>query len=334
MRSRLLLLFNGDGTTRLVSEPLPPPTENEVVIRTLCTLVSAGTERLVLNGNIDPSLRDTTEDGTSFSYPRPYGYCTVGTVVAKGPDAALSVGTRVFGFLPHATHHTVSESAVYTLPDALSTPDATFIPNVETAFGIVWDAEVSLGSRVMLIGAGTVGLLVARLLHDIPALDLAVVDRAPVLQRIAGYLPEARRYTPDQLADAAWPDASPHGPDAIIECSGQPAMLQHAMDQAGQETRVVVGSWYGTKLVDLNLGGAFHRKRLTLAATPVTTLPAQRKTRWSKDRQLHTAMKLAARLAPSEGHTRYVDFREAPFVYETLRAGSLSAPTLFVMPSY
>lgn len=333
MRSRLLLLFNGDGTTKLIAEPVPAPTGDEVCIQTRCTLISAGTERLVLNGNVDPRLRDTTEDGTTFSYPRSYGYCTAGTVIATGPDASLSSGTRVFGFLPHATHHTVSESAVYELPDTLSSSDAPFIPNVETAFGIVWDAEVGLGSRVMLIGAGTVGLLVARLLHDIPALDLTVVDRMPVLQRIAGYLPHARLYTPDQLTDAAWPNASPGGPDAIIECSGQPAMLQKAMDRAGQETRVVVGSWYGTKPVNLNLGGAFHRNRLTLAATPVTTLPAHRKTRWSKERQLRTAMRLTARLTPSQVHVRYVDFREAPSVYEALRVGSLPAPTLLVMSS-
>lgn len=332
MRSRLLLLFNGDGTTRLVAEPLAAPTGAEVQIRTQCTLVSAGTERLVLNGQVDPQLRDTTEDGTTFSYPRPYGYCTVGTVVATGPDATISVGTRVFGFLPHATHHTAPEPAVHALPDALSTSDACFIPNVETAFGIVWDAQVGLGSRVVLIGAGTVGLLVARLLHNIPALNLAVVDRAAVLQRIATYLPDARRYPPDQLADAAWPNASPAGPDAIIECSGQPAMLQQAMNQAGQETRVVVGSWYGTKSVELDLGGAFHRNRLTLASTPVSTLPAARKTRWSKPRQVQTAMEIAADLAPSETGVRYVGFHEAPAVYATLRNGSLPAPTLFVMP--
>jgi 2-desacetyl-2-hydroxyethyl bacteriochlorophyllide A dehydrogenase len=331
MRSRLLLLFNGDGTTELVAEPLLPPVNDEVCIQTQCTLISAGTERLVLNGQVDPSLQDTTADGADFSYPRPYGYCTVGTVVRAGPAAALPVGTRIFGFLPHASHHTVSETALYVLPESISVFDATFIPNVETALNIVWDAQVGPGSRVVLIGVGTVGMLVARLLRDIPALDLAVVDQPHVLRRVAATLPEARRYPPDALTTQAFPNTWSNGPDIVIECSGQPAMLQRALDIAGQETRIVMGSWYGTKSVKLNLGATFHRKRLTVAATPVSTLPAERKTRWSKERQLRTAMKLATNLAPTQAPIRFVDFREAPAVYATLRNGSLPAPTLFIM---
>ncbi|PEN09541.1 hypothetical protein CRI93_02075 [Longimonas halophila] len=331
MRSRLLLLFNGDGTTQLTAQPIPAPTGNEVGIQTQCTLISAGTERLVLNGQVDPSLQDTTADSADFSYPRPYGYCTVGSVTSTGPDATLPVGTRVFGFLPHATHHVVSEAAVYTLPDALSTPDATFIPNVETALNIVWDAQVGPGSRVVLIGAGTVGMLVARLLRTIPALDLAVVDQPHVLERMAALLPNAHPYPPDALSRTALPASWSDGPDVVIECSGQPAMLQRALDVAGQETRVVMGSWYGTKSVELDLGAAFHRKRLTVAATPVSTLPAERKTRWSKDRQLRTAMTLSADLSPAQPHTQFVDFREAPAVYATLRSGALPAPTILVM---
>lgn len=331
MRSRLLLLFNGDGTTRLTATPLALPAEAQVRVRTLCTLVSAGTERLVLNGQIDPDLHDTTTDGADFSYPRPYGYCTVGVVTEAGPDAELNSGTRVFGFLPHATHHTVAADAVFPLPDALSAPDAAFIPNVETALNVVWDAAVGPGSRVVLIGAGTVGTLVVRLLRAVPALDLAVVDRAPVLRRLRAAYPALHTYTPDAFTRAALPDAWKDGPDVVIECSGQPAMLQRALDVSGQETKVVMGSWYGTKPVTLDLGAAFHRKRLTVAATPVTTLPAHRKTRWSKNRQLRTAMELAATLAPAQSDTQVVDFREAPAVYETLRSGSLARPTLFVM---
>jgi 2-desacetyl-2-hydroxyethyl bacteriochlorophyllide A dehydrogenase len=331
MRSRLLLLFNGDGTTQLTAEPVSAPTGNEVGIQTQCTLISAGTERLVLNGQVDPSLQDTTADGTGFSYPRPYGYCTVGRVVSGGADATLPVGGRVFGFLPHATHHVVPETAVYPLPDGLSTPDATFIPNVETALNIVWDAQVGPGSRVVLIGTGTVGMLVVRLLRTIPALDLAVVDQPHVLDRIAARLPDAHCYSPDAFSRPTLPPSWSDGPDVVIECSGQPAMLQRALDVAGQETRVVMGSWYGTKSVELDLGAAFHRKRLTVAATPVSTLPAERKTRWSKDRQLRTAMTLSADLSPAQPHTRFVDFREAPAVYATLRSGALPAPTILVM---
>ena len=223
--------------------------------------------------------------------------------------------------------------AVYTLPESLSTPDATFIPNVETALNIVWDAQVGPGSRVILIGAGTVGILVARLLSDIPALDLAVVDHPPVLERVATLLPKARVYASSELSRTALPNTWHNGPDVVIECSGHPPMLQHALNVSGQETRVVMGSWYGTKSVALDLGAAFHRKRLTIAATPVSTLPAERKTRWSKDRQLRTAMQLTSDLKPSAYNVRFVDFHEAPAVYERLHNGTLSAPTVLVMSS-
>ena len=326
---RTVLLFNGDGTTRLAEEPLEAPEEGEVQVKTLASLISAGTERLVLNGNIDASLTDTTAGGSSFSYPRTYGYCCVGRVTGRGAGVPASIlGKRVFGFLPHATHHTVSADTLYELPDSMETHDATFIPNVETALSIVWDAQVGPGSRVVLIGVGLVGTLVARMLQQIPALDLLAVDRPDPLDRHPHLGDTVRRCTSDAFSSDVLPSAWTNGPDVIIELSGVPDMLQRALNASGQETRVVLGSWYGTKSAMLDLGAAFHRKRLTIASTPVSTLPARRKTRWSKPRQLQAAIQLTEMLSPSNNSVDRVSFREAPSVYAQLQSSSLAHPTI------
>lgn len=326
---RTVLLFNGDGTTRLAEEPLEEPKKGEVRVTTLASLISAGTERLVLNGNIDASLTDTTAGGSSFSYPRTYGYCCVGRVTGRGPGVpAATVGKRVFGFLPHATHHTVSADALYELPDSTETHDATFIPNVETALSIVWDARIGPGARVILIGVGLVGTLVARMLQQIPALDLLAVDHPAPLDSHPHLGDTVRRCTSDAFSSDVLPDAWTNGPDVIIELSGVPDMMQRALDASGQETRVVLGSWYGTKSVTLDLGATFHRKRLTIAATPVSTIPARRRTRWSKPRQLQTAIQLSETLAPSNDSVDRVSFREAPSVYAQLQSSSFANPTI------
>ena len=320
---RTVLLFNGDGTTTLTSELLPDIGPDKVLVESEATLVSAGTERLVLNGNVDASLADTTAEGADFAYPRPYGYCCVGRVTKTGTDVSRDVaGQRVFGFLPHATHHVVAAKALYPLPDTLASHDATFIPNVETALSIVWDAQVGPGSRVVIIGVGLVGTLVARLLQQIPALDLAVVDTASTLADHTFLADTVHRSPTDSFDADALPGHWTNGPDVVIELSGVPAMLQHSLDVAGPETRVVLGSWYGNKSVSLDLGAAFHRKRLTMAATPVSTLPARRKTRWSKPRQLRTAIQLAENLRPA-ADVQTVPFAEAPSVYAQLCSGAI-----------
>ena len=326
---RTVLLFNGDGTTTLTEEPLPALSPDEVIIETIATLVSAGTERLVLNGNVDDSLADTTAEGAGFTYPRPYGYCCVGRVVQMGGDVSGGLsGQRVFGFLPHATHHVTNPEALYVLPDTLDVYDATFIPNVETALSIVWDAQVGPGSRVVLIGVGGVGTLVAQLLQQVPALDLVVVDTTPTLNHHTRLALSVHRCPTDTFDADALPESWRNGPDVVIELSSVPAMLQRALDVSGPETRVVLGSWYGSKPVSLDLGSDFHRKRLTMAATPVSTLPARRKTRWSKSRQLHTAMQLAADLDPA-ANAQHTPFRKAPSVYASIADNETNRPQIF-----
>ena len=76
----------------------------------------------------------------------------------------------------------------------------------------------------------------------------------------------------------------PSGADLSIELSGSPSALDDAIASTGFGGRVVIGSWYGEKKAALDLGGAFHRSRIKLISSQVSTIAPELSSRWDKAR--------------------------------------------------
>jgi len=303
----------GPGRGAVVEVPLAPPGPGEVRIRALRSGVSRGTEALVFRGEVPPSqyreMRAPFQQG-DFPGPVAYGYMSVGVVEAAGPGPGEALlGRRVFCLYPHQDRYVVPADAVVPVPDAVPTERAVLAANAETAVNVVWDAAPSVGDRILVVGAGVVGLLVSWLCARIPGARVRAVDPKPSRRAPASAL---------GVELGAEPDADDGDADVVVHASGSPDGLRTALEQAGVEALVVEASWYGTRDVRLPLGEAFHARRITLRGSQVGRVPPARAPRWSHGRRLALALELLADPALDVLLTGSCAFEELPGVLARL----------------
>jgi len=303
----------GHGEIRPVM--LPDPASDDVVVRTLRSGVSRGTETLVFRGGVPPgqydAMRAPFQEG-DFPAPVKYGYLNVGSV-EEGP--AELRGRTVFCLYPHQTAYVVPASAVTVVPEDVPPARAVLAGTVETAVNALWDAGPLLGSRVTVLGAGMVGCCVARLLSQSPAKEVTLVDVDPSRAEVAAALGVAFAQPDDALRDR----------DLVFHASATSAGLQRSLDLLAPEGTVIELSWYGDREVQLALGGAFHSRRLTIRASQVGTLsPAVAGRRTTADR-LALALELLRDPAFDALVTGQSRFGELPEVMARLAEGSLPA---------
>jgi len=319
--SRRVVSFTGPRAVAVRERPTETVGDDQLRVETTLSGVSAGTELLVYRDEVPEEMPvDATLpafEGASFDYPLAYGYAAVGRVVETGADTDDDwLGRRVFCFRPHTETFVAEPSAVVPLPDELSTTAAAMLPTVETAVTLVLDTAPRLGERIAVFGAGAVGLTTVALLADHPLAELIVVEPQPERRERAAALGADTTLTPAAAAEQR-ADEEP-GLDAAVEISGNPAALDDAVAAVGYDGRVTVGSWYGQKRADLNLGGEYHRSRIAIEASQVSTLDPSLRGRWTTDRRLQTALSRARDLPLSELVTHRIPFGEAPRAYELL----------------
>lgn len=251
-------------------------------VRTLYSLVSRGTERLVFHGLIPPSewdrMRCPCQEG-AFPHPVKYGYCAVG-VVDEGPTALL--GRAVFALHPHQDRFVCDTSWLTPVPQPVPARRAVLAANMETALNALWDGGAGPGDRIVVVGGGIVGLLVARLAARIPGAEVTVVD--PLLARRSLVEAFGARY--------AAPGNAPEGADLVVHSSASSAGLATALSCAGDEGTVIELSWYGDKRVEAPLGGLFHSGRLKLVSSQVGRVSESRRPRWTHARRVAKALDL------------------------------------------
>jgi threonine dehydrogenase-like Zn-dependent dehydrogenase len=303
----------GIGEIRPVT--LPEPGRDEVMVRTLRSGVSRGTETLVFRGGVPPgqyaTMRAPFQEG-DFPAPVKYGYLNVGAV-EQGPDELH--GRTVFCLYPHQSAYVVPARAVTIVPDDVPPARAVLAGTVETAVNALWDAGPLLGDRVAVVGAGMVGCCVARLLSRFPAVEVTLVDVDPGRAEVAAALG----------VGFALPADAPGARDLVVHASATSAGLQRSLELLAPEGTVIELSWYGDDEVQLSLGGAFHSSRLGIRASQVGTVsPARAGRRTTADR-LTLALELLRDPAFDALVTGQSHFSELPDVMARLSAGSLPA---------
>jgi 2-desacetyl-2-hydroxyethyl bacteriochlorophyllide A dehydrogenase len=307
------LMFVAPRRVELAPVDIPEPGPGQLLVRTLQSGISTGTELLCYRGLLDPDLPLDERIGSlggNFRYPFPYGYSCVGVVErSTGP---VSPGTLVFAFHPHQDLFVVSESDVLVLPPGTDPRSATLFPLVETGLQLSLDAGQVTHETVVLLGLGPVGVITALLLQRAGATVLAadpLTERRELALRIG--IPAA---APDEL-----PSRLPAGGvSLLVELSGSPTALTGALSLLAHEGTVLVGSWYGEQQVVLPLGGAFHRRRLTIRSSQVSTVPSALAGRWDVARRRRVAAGLLDVLPLSALATTEIPFDEAPRAYEVL----------------
>jgi NADPH:quinone reductase-like Zn-dependent oxidoreductase len=296
------------GRAELRMHALRAPAEGEVLVRTLHSGISRGTETLVFRGEVPASeqqrMRAPFQQG-DFLGPLTYGYSSVG-IVEQGPPALQ--GRVVFCLHPHQDRYVVPAAAVHPLPDGVPPTRAVLAANLETAVNALWDGTPRVGDRIAVVGGGAVGLLVGWLAGRLPGCRVQLVDLQPARAALAEQLGIGFALPYEASGDA----------DLVIHASGQGAGLQTALRLAGFEATVLELSWYGTRAVELPLGQAFHARRLVLKSSQVGHVATAQRGRWDHARRLRLALQLLADPALDALVTGGSPFAELPAVLDRL----------------
>jgi 2-desacetyl-2-hydroxyethyl bacteriochlorophyllide A dehydrogenase len=268
------------GRGEIRAERLAEPGPDDVVVETIASGVSRGTESLVFEGHVPASewtrMRAPFQAG-DFPGPVKYGYAAVGRVV-EGP--ASLTGATVFVLHPHQTRFVVPASAVHVVPDVVPPARAILAANMETAINGIWDARPHVGDRISVVGAGTVGCLTAWLAARVAGCDVELVDVNPSRAAVAARLGVT-------FAD---PTSARLDRDVVLHASGHDSGLRLALQLAAFEARIVELSWYGDREATVPLGQAFHARRLHLVSSQVGHIPEAQRSRWTHRRRLQFAL--------------------------------------------
>ncbi|HWV15000.1 MAG TPA: zinc-binding alcohol dehydrogenase [Cellvibrio sp.] len=303
------LWFSAPGAVEVRQQPLAALQVDEVLVKTECSAVSAGTEMLVYRGQIpidialDTSLQNFQQ---SLSYPLQYGYAAVGRVEQLGSQVDTTwLGKRVFAFQAHASHFIAHSTTLIALPDDIETEAALFLANMETAVNLVQDGNPALGEKVAVVGQGIVGLLLTAVLAQFPLSELFAVDAIATRRDLAlrlGATQALNAFASSEIDNLKQrlDSAARKGVDLVYEVSGAPAALNLAIDLSGFGSRLVIGSWYGNKTAAIALGGDAHRNRLNIITSQVSSIAPGLSVRWDKVRRFELAWQMIRSIRPQQ----------------------------------
>jgi 2-desacetyl-2-hydroxyethyl bacteriochlorophyllide A dehydrogenase len=300
--------------------PLTEPGPDEVLVRTAFSGISPGTEMLAYRGELDERVSvDETLPALSgrFRFPFRYGYSCVGRVEQPGAD--LAEGAAVFAFHPHQDRFVVAAGDAIEIGD-VDLRQATLFPLVETALQVSLETEAEPEAIIVVTGLGVVGLLCSLLLQQGGARVLAS-DPVASRRELAGTL-GIESVAPADLQARVTDATSTEGAPLLVEASGNPSALADGLELLAHEGTALVVSWYGTKPVPLPLGADFHRRRLTIRSSQVSTIPARLAGAWSLDRRRHAARALLNELPLGELATHQIPFRSAPDAFGLVDRGA------------
>jgi 2-desacetyl-2-hydroxyethyl bacteriochlorophyllide A dehydrogenase len=317
------LYYTAPRQIEVRQEDLPELGSGKVLVKALLSAISSGTEMLVYRGEFPQDIPvDETIDAlaSQFSYPLKYGYSLVGKVIALGQGVdPIWMGRRVFAFHPHESHFVSEPTVLMPVPDGLSSEQAVLLPNMETAVSLIMDGAPRIGENVVVFGQGIVGLLTTRLLSQFPLSRLITLDRHPLRRQTSRQIGANTSLEPDVCNSRAQIlELVPAGADLTYELSGSPAALNQAIQVTGYAGRVVIGSWYGEKKASLDLGGYFHRSRIRLISSQVSSLAPGLSGRWSKERRFELVWQYLGTIETTRFVTHRIPFQQADRAYRLI----------------
>ena len=328
MRARQLY-FVKPRQIEIREQQLPSLQPNQVVVKNLYSAISAGTEMLVYRGQLPDGMPQgeslAASKAQTINYPTQYGYACVGRIEETGKEVDASwVGKMVFSFQPHASLHVCTMDAIIPLPKGVDPKQAVFLANMETAVNLVHDGNPRLGERAVVLGQGIVGLLVSSVLAEFPLAGLYAVESTDGRRVLSGQAGVQATFSPgsdndiNALSERLRLNESCGGADVVFELTGSPAALNLAVDLCAYSGRIVVGSWYGTKSALINLGERFHRNRMTIVSSQVSTIAPEISGRWDKARRFSAAWDMVIKCQPAQFISHKLPFTEANEAYRLL----------------
>ncbi len=282
--------------------------DKDLLIRSMYSLVSTGTERVVTTHEI------TSEVATKMSVPYmrgtldksfTYGYSLVGQVVNPGELQ----GRHVHVMHPHQDQLFVKKEDVLLLPNNIDPKLSTLISNMETSVNAIWDAQIEIGDRVLIQGYGIIGALLACVLQRFPGIDLRIID---INQ-------SKKHFIVNHGFDLSEEDEGDF--DVVFNTTTSEQALQKAFRLTRLEGTVVELSWYGNKRVNLDLGTDFHYGRKRLICSQVSHIPIRKQPLWNYQSRKDLVLRLLQEINPEYLLGAEVAFEDTPAFYDQLRSG-------------
>jgi threonine dehydrogenase-like Zn-dependent dehydrogenase len=323
VRQRRSLYFVAPRQVEVREERLGEPGPGQATVKTLRSGISSGTEALIYRGLFPDDLAVDENIAAlrgRFEYPLKYGYCAAGQVIAVGAGVDASwEGRQVFAFHPHESYFNTAIEALFPLPVDVGLEEAIFFPNMETALNLVMDGRPMIGEQVAVLGEGIIGLLSTALLARFPLQKLVAMDLFKLRRQAALDCGATACLDPGAEDFHAQLQAHlPGGADLSFEISGSPAALDEAIALTGFAGRVVIGSWYGSKQANLHLGGRFHRSRIQLISSQVSTLAPELSGRWDKMRRFELAWEMLRQVRPGRFISHHFPIEQAQLAYQLI----------------
>ena len=277
MKSQSFWLIKKNKPKILTNDIEYKQNNKSVLVRTLYSGISKGTEKLVANGNVHKSqfsiMKCPFQEG-DFNFPIKYGYINVGKII-DGPSSI--VGKTIFSLSPHQTIFEISIKNIHFIENK-NIKKYLLTANMETAVNIFWDTQAIKKDKILIIGLGSVGLLTAYYFSLKGYKNLYVTDLNINKKKIAKKLKlNFINYTKaDNL-------------DCIINTTSSYNVLNNSFAKLNLDGKIIEASWYGDKMGKLSLGNEFHSKRLKIISSQVSNIPAHMK----KKHNYKTRLKIA-----------------------------------------
>tara|TARA_B100001059_G_scaffold140742_1_gene140809 strand:+ start:1306 stop:2268 length:963 start_codon:yes stop_codon:yes gene_type:complete len=240
----------------------PSNKPNTLIIKTLYSGISKGTEKLVSSGFVGKDqykiMKSPFQEGT-FSFPIKYGYINVGKVI-NGPKKLLHKNT--FALYPHQDLFEINSKEVQILNESNNPKKYLLTANMETAINIFWDTQASNKDKIVIVGMGSVGILTAYYFKLQNYKNVFICDSNLKKKKFATLL--GLNFKDFKTIKDI---------DVVINTTSNYQIINKSFNKLNLEGKIVEASWYGNKKGIINLGGSFHSKRLKLISTQVSNIP-------------------------------------------------------------
>jgi threonine dehydrogenase-like Zn-dependent dehydrogenase len=319
MSSRRNLVIPAAGALEIIEEQLPEVPDGGLLLETLATGLSAGTELAFVKGDhpglrsrLDPELGVFLPGSAATAYPiRRLGYMEVARV-AESRTAAFAEGDILAGAYGHATAHVADPLNEHLVPLAqdldplLGVFVAHFGPicangllhaAAEATGGLVRGLGDGVdGRQVLVTGAGPIGLLTALFTRSLGAREVAVADSDPRRRRLAeelGFLALDLDDDPGKLLKTRWRHGpADRGADVVFQCRGRPEALHAALRAARPQGSIIDLAFYTSGADAVRLGEEFHHNGLSLRCAQIGRVPRGLEGHWDRARLSAETIKL------------------------------------------
>ncbi len=234
------IIFPEKGQVALQDFELPDTGPGDIKVRTLYSLMSIGTESIILNQKYDPG----THFAKMFSFPQlQTGVQAVAEVEELGRDVSeFKVGDHIYMRKAHGSHQVLAAKDCSPIPQGIDLKSACWTGLAKTAYRAAWAGRFELGQHLLIIGAGPVGQMAIRWAAIAGTDSIAVVDLSPARLEHARLGGATHLFNSDiaECLDEIQALNAGVGPSIVVDVTGNPTVLKYALAAVAQFGKVIL----------------------------------------------------------------------------------------------